>query len=147
MQNKFLRNCEDVINAAAGKVRIQYFPICPCVCAGNYASDDLLRQKRKKSLLFSICLFHTRLRVLQVKIFCLSISPCISSFRKTPKAIICLRISFEKLQERLTTALFPLFLIPAIPLSGFHYRLAWPLLWGRLQGASHFLSPCDVPED
>jgi len=51
MQNKFLRNCEDVINAAAGKVRIQYFPICPCVCAGNYASDDLLRQKRKKKFI------------------------------------------------------------------------------------------------
>lgn len=116
--------------------------------ASNYASEALLRQKKEKKVYcFPFAFFHTRLRVLQVKIFCLSISPCISPFRKTPKAIICLRISFEKLQERLTTALFPLFLIPAIPLSGFHYRPAWPLLWGRLQGASHFLSPCDVPED
>lgn len=31
MQKKFLKNCEGAINAAAGKVRIEYFPICLCV--------------------------------------------------------------------------------------------------------------------
>lgn len=42
------KNCEDVINSAAGKVRIERFPICLCVYAGNYASDALLRPKKKK---------------------------------------------------------------------------------------------------
>lgn len=44
------KNCEDVINSAAGKVRIERFPICLCVYAGNYASDALLRPKKKKKV-------------------------------------------------------------------------------------------------
>lgn len=53
MQKKFLqKNCEDVINSAAGKVRIERFPICLCVYAGNYASDALLRPKKKKVYCF-----------------------------------------------------------------------------------------------
>lgn len=55
MQKKFLqKNCEDVINSAAGKVRIERFPICLCVYAGNYASDALLRPKKKKFIVFHL---------------------------------------------------------------------------------------------
>lgn len=140
-----------LINSAGGKVKT---PARSRTLAHNYASQAFIPTRARKVYCCISAFFQSPLPFMQgegcrgVKASSPSSSPCFSPFRKTPKAIICLRISFETATRKTNDCSFP-------SVSDFSRPFIWlsleprpRLFCGRdLREPRQFPSRCDVAKD
>lgn len=141
-----------IINSAGGKVRPPAHSRAPSPII--MPARLLSPRAHAESLLlyfglFSVSsVFYARGRVLRVKASSPSSSPCFSPFRKTPEAIICLRISFETATRKTNDCSFPSVSDPSHPFIWLSLELR-PRLFcgGDLREPRQFPSRCDVAKD